>query len=37
MSISLIVLIVLILILVGTLPTWVHSHSWGYGPSGGLG
>ena len=29
--------IVLILILVGALPTWGHSRSWGYGPSGGLG
>jgi hypothetical protein len=32
-----ILLIVLILILVGALPTWPHSRSWGYGPSGGLG
>ena len=32
-----IVLIVLILILVGALPTWPHSKSWGYFPSGGLG
>jgi len=31
------VLIVLVLILVGALPTWGHSRSWGYGPSGGLG
>jgi hypothetical protein len=37
MSISLIVLILLILLLVGALPTWGHSRSWGYGPSGGLG
>ena len=37
MSISLIVLIVLVLILVGALPTWNHSRSWRYGPSGGLG
>lgn len=37
MSISLIVLIILILILVGALPTWGHSRSWGYGPSGVLG
>ena len=36
MSISLILLIVLILILVGALPTLGHSRSWGYGPSGGL-
>ena len=37
MSLSLIRLIVLILSLVGALPTWSHSRSWGYGPSGGLG
>jgi Protein of unknown function (DUF3309) len=29
-----ILLIVLILILLGVLPTWPHSRSWGYGPSG---
>ena len=34
---STILLIVLILLLVGALPTWPHSRSWGYGPSGGLG
>lgn len=32
-----ILLIILILLLVGALPTWPHSRSWGYGPSGGLG
>jgi hypothetical protein len=32
-----IVLIVLILLLIGALPTWPHSRSWGYYPSGGLG
>ncbi len=32
-----ILVIVLILALVGALPTWEHSRSWGYGPSGGLG
>jgi Protein of unknown function (DUF3309) len=32
-----ILLIVLILMLVGALPTWPHSRSWGYYPSGGLG
>lgn len=32
-----ILLIVLILLLVGALPTWPHSRSWGYYPSGGLG
>jgi hypothetical protein len=30
-------LIVLILMLIGTIPSWPHSRSWGYGPSGGLG
>jgi hypothetical protein len=34
MSIGTILLIVLILILVGVLPTWPHARSWGYGPSG---
>ena len=32
-----ILLIVLILILVGALPTWPHSTNWGYYPSGGIG
>ncbi|WP_090143235.1 DUF3309 family protein [Limnohabitans sp. DM1] len=32
-----ILLIVLILMLVGTIPTWPHSSGWGYGPSGALG
>jgi Protein of unknown function (DUF3309) len=34
---STILLIILILLLVGALPTWPHSSRWGYGPSGGLG
>jgi Protein of unknown function (DUF3309) len=37
MSLGTILLIVLILMLVGTFPSWPHSKSWGYGPSGGLG
>lgn len=37
MSLSTILVIVLLLLLVGALPTWPHSASWGYGPSGGLG
>ena len=39
MSISLgtILLILLILMLVGAIPSWPHSRSWGYGPSGMLG
>ncbi|MFA7311026.1 MULTISPECIES: DUF3309 family protein [Shewanella] len=32
-----ILLVVLILMLIGVAPTWPHSKSWGYGPSGGLG
>jgi hypothetical protein len=34
MSIGTILLIILILALVGVLPTWNHSANWGYGPSG---
>jgi hypothetical protein len=37
MSLGMILLIVLVLILLGVIPTWPHSRSWGYGPSGGLG
>lgn len=37
MSLGTILLIVLILILIGALPTWPHSKGWGYMPSGGLG
>ena len=32
-----ILIIILILVLVGALPTWPHSKSWGYYPSGGIG
>lgn len=32
-----VLLIVLILLLLGAVPTWPHSRNWGYGPSGGLG
>lgn len=34
---STILIVVLVLMLVGVLPTWPHSTSWGYGPSGGVG
>jgi len=34
---SMILLIILVLLLIGALPTWPHSASWGYVPSGGLG
>ncbi len=37
MSIGTILLFILIIALVGALPTWGHSRSWGYFPSGGLG
>ncbi|HEX6720027.1 MAG TPA: DUF3309 family protein [Burkholderiaceae bacterium] len=37
MSLGLILLIVVVLMLVGAIPAWPHSRSWGYGPSGGLG
>jgi hypothetical protein len=37
MSIGLILLVVLILMLLGAVPTWDHSRNWGYRPSGGLG
>jgi hypothetical protein len=31
------VIVLLVLVLVGALPTWPHSATWGYGPSGALG
>lgn len=34
MSLGTILLIILILILIGAIPTWSYSRSWGYGPSG---
>jgi hypothetical protein len=37
MSIGLILLVVLILILVGVIPAWPHSRSWGYAPGGVIG
>ena len=37
MGLGTIVLIILVLLLVGAIPSWPHSRSWGYGPSGGLG
>lgn len=37
MALSTILLLVLLLLLIGALPTWPHSRSWGYYPSGGLG
>lgn len=37
MTIGTILLIVLVLVLIGVIPTWGHSRKWGYGPSGGIG
>lgn len=37
MSVGTILLIIVVLMLLGSIPTWPHSRSWGYGPSGGLG
>jgi hypothetical protein len=37
MNIGTILLVLLVLLLIGALPTWPHSQSWGYYPSGGLG
>ena len=35
--ISLVLMIVLVLLLLGTIPSWPHSRNWGYFPSGGIG
>ncbi|MBC7698452.1 MAG: DUF3309 domain-containing protein [Bacteroidia bacterium] len=37
MSLSTVLLVILILLLIGAIPSWPHSKNWGYGPSGGLG
>jgi hypothetical protein len=37
MSIGTILLIILVLFLIGVFPSWPHSASWGYYPSGGIG
>jgi len=37
MSLGMILLIVIVLMLAGAIPTWPHSRSWGYAPSGTLG
>lgn len=37
MTTSTIFLIILIILLIGTVPSWPHSKNWGYGPSGALG
>jgi VIT1/CCC1 family predicted Fe2+/Mn2+ transporter len=37
MTIGTILLVILILVLIGAIPTWPHSRSWGYAPSGVVG
>jgi len=37
MSVGTILLVILVLVLLGVIPAWPHSRSWGYGPTGGLG
>ena len=37
MSLGTLLLIIVVLMLIGVFPTWPHSRSWGYGPSGGVG
>jgi hypothetical protein len=34
---SIILIVIVLFMLLGAFPTWNHSRSWGYGPSGGLG
>ncbi len=36
MTLSTLLLIVLVLLIIGALPTWPHSRNWGYAPGGGL-
>jgi len=37
MGLGTILLIILVLVLIGAIPAWPHSRSWGYAPTGGLG
>lgn len=37
MSLGTILLVILIFMLIGAIPSWPHSRGWGYGPSGGIG
>jgi len=37
MSLGSILLIILVLLLIGAIPSWPHSRGWGYGPSSGIG
>ncbi len=37
MNVGTVLLVILVLALLGVIPTWPHSREWGYGPSGGIG
>ena len=37
MTLGTILLIIVVLMLIGAVPSWPHSRGWGYGPSGGVG
>lgn len=37
MTLGTILLILVVLMLIGAIPSWPHSRNWGYGPSGGIG
>jgi uncharacterized membrane protein YkgB len=37
MRLGVVLLIILVLVLIGVIPTWPHSRNWGYAPSGALG
>jgi hypothetical protein len=37
MDVGTVILVILVLALLGVIPTWPHSRKWGYGPSGGVG
>ena len=37
MTLGTILIVILVLLLAGAIPTWPHSSKWGYGPSGGVG
>jgi len=37
MTLGTVLLVVIVLVLLGVIPTWPHSRSWGYGPGGAVG
>jgi hypothetical protein len=37
MTLGTILLVIVVLLLIGAIPSWPHSRNWGYAPSGGLG